>query len=179
MIFSSFNFREEETQFCSAAIWCYILWKQAWAVKTVRVSLFAYFWLSLLEQNGLPLGNAFVGESVVALAKPHLVSSARLWWGGCFTTLHVMAEMLWGENHRVIESWRLEKTTKIPKPNCNPPHHAHWPCFSVSHLHDSGTPPGTVTPSLPGQLCQSLTSTLSENNFFLISNHHSSGTTKI
>jgi len=48
---------------------------------------------------------------------------------------------------RIIESLRLKKTTKISKPNTNPPHQAHQPCPSVPHFHSSWTPPGTMTPS--------------------------------
>ena len=50
-------------------------------------------------------------------------------------------------SHRIIKSFRLEKTPKIPK--SKPPYlqHAHCPHPSVPHLHGSGTPLGTVIPS--------------------------------
>jgi len=69
--------------------------------------------------------------------------------------------------HRIIEPFRLEKTSEIPKLNSNPFPHAHQPHPLVPQLHGSGTPPGTLPPH--GQLCHCIT-TLSENNFFLISN---------
>ena len=53
------------------------------------------------------------------------------------------------KNHRIVKSFRLEKSSKIPKPKPNPSHHAHCPRPSVPHLHGSGTPPWTVTPPLP------------------------------
>ena len=53
--------------------------------------------------------------------------------------------------HRIIESLRLEETSKIPKSHPNAPHHAHCPQPSEPQPHGSGTPPGTVTPPPPGQ----------------------------
>ena len=55
--------------------------------------------------------------------------------------------------YKIIDSLRLEKTSKITKSNTNPPNHAHWPCPSVPHLHGSWTPPGTVTPPPPWAAC--------------------------
>ena len=66
----------------------------------------------------------------------------------------------------IMESFRLEKSSKITQPNSSPPHHAHCPRPSVPHPHGYGTPPGTVTPPLPGQLCHCSTA-LSEVKCFL------------
>jgi len=62
---------------------------------------------------------------------------------------------------KIIDSLRLEKTTKITKSNPNPP------CPLTTSL--SATSPQLVTPALPMQQCQHIT-TLSKNKFFLISN---------
>jgi len=40
-------------------------------------------------------------------------------------------------NHRITESLKLEKTSKIPKSNPSPSHHAHCSRPSASHLHCS------------------------------------------
>ena len=42
---------------------------------------------------------------------------------------------------RIIESLRLEKTSRILKSNPGPPHLAHCPHPCVPHPHNSGTPP--------------------------------------
>ena len=75
----------------------------------------------------------------------------------------------WNVMQAIIESLRLEETSKIPKSNPSPPHRAHCPRPSVPHPHGSGTPPGTVTPPLPGQLCHCLTA-LWEKELFLTAN---------
>ena len=50
-----------------------------------------------------------------------------------------------GEDRGIVESLRLEKTSKITKsnPNASPPCSL---CVSVPHLHRSGTPPWMSTP---------------------------------
>ena len=50
---------------------------------------------------------------------------------------------------RVIESLRLEKTSKITQSNATPPHHTHRTHPSVPHPHDSSASPWTVTPPPP------------------------------
>ena len=47
------------------------------------------------------------------------------------------------ETNLVIESLRLEKSTKITSTH---PHRAHWPHPSVPHPHGPSAPSGTVTP---------------------------------
>jgi len=40
-------------------------------------------------------------------------------------------------SYRITDSFRLEKTSKIPKPKPSPPHYAHCPHPSVPHHHHS------------------------------------------
>jgi len=69
-------------------------------------------------------------------------------------------------SHRTMESLRLEKASKTIHPTISS---ARCPHPSVPHPHGSGTPPGAVTPPLPGQLCHCSTALL-EKKCFLISN---------
>ena len=61
-----------------------------------------------------------------------------------------------GEVHRITESLRLEKTSKMMKFNHHPstPISAK-PCPQVPHPHVFWTPPGKVTPPLPWAACSS------------------------
>ena len=55
---------------------------------------------------------------------------------------------------RIIESLRLQKTSKIIKSNCQP--NTTMPdktCPKVPHLHVFWTPPGMVSPPLPRTAC--------------------------
>lgn len=61
---------------------------------------------------------------------------------------HIMARVCPVEN-RIMELLRLVKNSKITNPNS--PHHTHWPCTQVPHLHISWTCKGTVTPAPPYQ----------------------------
>ena len=81
--------------------------------------------------------------------------------------LHHAASVSYTRQLKITESLRLEKTSRITKTNAS--HHAHWAWPSEPNLHGSGTPPGTVTPPLPGQLCQHI-ATPGEKKRFLISN---------
>jgi len=50
-------------------------------------------------------------------------------------------------SHRIIESLRLEKTSKIIKSNCQPnTTTSAKPCPEVPHVHIFLTPPGMMTP---------------------------------
>jgi len=56
--------------------------------------------------------------------------------------------------YRIIESLRLEKTSKIVKSNRRPnTTMPAKPCPEVPHLHSFWTPPGMVTPPLPWAAC--------------------------
>ena len=70
-------------------------------------------------------------------------------------------------SHRNAELGMLERPLRSPSPTAAHPHRAH--CPSVPHPHGSGTPPGVVTPPLPGQLCHCLTASW-EKELFLTAN---------
>ena len=56
--------------------------------------------------------------------------------------------------HRIIESLRLEKTSKISKSKHQPNTNVRTkPCPAVPHLHVFSTPPGMVTQSPPWAAC--------------------------
>ena len=77
------------------------------------------------------------GTSIKDILCPSVPSSLshsltfRLSSGYCWRGSH----LFWKEDNSIIESFRLEKTTMIPKSNPTHPQHAHWPCPSVPHLH--------------------------------------------
>jgi len=72
----------------------------------------------------------------------------------CLTTCCSGNLPLFSSTCRIIESLRLEKTSKMIKSNCkaNSTMPAK-PCPEVPHLHVFWTPPGTGTPPLPWAAC--------------------------
>jgi len=74
-------------------------------------------------------------------------------------------------SHAVTESQNHSGWIRLPEsssPTPAHPHHAHWLCPSVPHLHSSGTTPGMMTPPSPWAACATASPLFLRRNYFLI-----------
>ena len=106
------------------------------------------------ESTGHPRRACFWGISLflgtLKCQQCHVQSWLQLDRNSTILSLEVFGVVCSSEHQGTMQSFRLEKPSKIPQAQPQPTHHAHYPCPSLPHLHSSGAPPVMVTPPLLG-----------------------------